>query len=257
MTEEVKDAATLEQEKKAKEEAEAKTAAEAKAKAEEEAKKNATVGDLLGGKKEDKKEVKMVPEAALLEYKNLSKDLKKELKELRESIESGATKKEVAEDLKKIAEEHNVDPEFLDKFAKSIKAQVEAEVEEKMSSKIKPMEEKDAKEKKDKAFDEHYQKVLDAMPEYKGIVQKEVIKALAFDPTNATKTFAQILEGAYGHLLPNKKAIDAARAAGGNKEISDIDFDKANNDTEYFNKIMADPELKAKYNKEMMQKMKL
>jgi colicin import membrane protein len=256
MTEEVKDAATLEQEKQAKE-AEAKAAAEAKAKAEEEAKKNATVGDLLGGKKEEKKEVKMVPEAALLEYKNLSKDLKKELKELRESIESGATKKEVAEDLKKIAEEHNVDPEFLDKFAKSIKAQVEAEVEEKVSSKIKPMEEKDAKEKQDKAFEEHYGKVLEAMPEYKGIAQKDVIKALALDPTNAKKTFAEIFEKAYGHLLPNKKAIDAARANAGGKGITDIDFEKANTDKEYFAQIMADPELKAKYNKEMLQKMKL
>jgi len=46
----------------------------------------------------DKLEPRLVPQAVLLEYKNQNKELKRDIKELKGLIESGATKKEVSED---------------------------------------------------------------------------------------------------------------------------------------------------------------
>jgi len=234
--------AKAEAEKKAKEEADAKAKADLEV-------KEAKVGEILNPKEPPKEDARMVPEAVLLEYKNQNKELRKDIREL---IESGASKTEVSEDLDKIAEEHNVDIGFLNKLAKSIKSSVEAE----MVSKMKPIQDRENSEKIDKIFKEHFGKTLEAMPEFKGVVKEEVIKALSLSPENANKTFAQIIEETYGHLIPGRKTIESQGGRGGG-EITEIDFVKAKKDTEYFKEIMANPELKKKYNESLVSRLKL
>lgn len=215
------------------------------------AEKEVKVGDALDTKGKAKDEPKMVPEAVLIEYKKENKEMFKELKELKALIESGATRKEVSTDLKAIAEKHNVDADFVKEFAEAVRKEAEADFE----SKMKPAKDAEIAAKRDKLFEEHYGKAIEANPEYKSLANKEVIKTLALDPRNADKTFAQIIEGAYGHLVTGRKTLDTTKARGGKDDV-EIDFNKAQSNTEYFKEIMADPELKKKYNAGLAERVK-
>jgi hypothetical protein len=61
--------------------------------------------------------------------------------------------------------------------------------------------------KQNEAFNAHYDKVLEAMPQYKGISDREVIRKMSFDPTNAKKTFAEIFAEAYPDVKPIEEKI--------------------------------------------------
>lgn len=219
--------------------------------------KEVTAGEALGSELDDSKankpkEDRMVPEAVLIEYKKENKQLAKDLADIKKLIETGGSKKEISDDLKALGEKHNVDPDFLQDFATAVRAQAKAEAE----AEIKPLKDKENAEKVDKIFTEHYDKTLEAMPEYKEIAQKDVIKALALDPKNKNKTFAQILESAYGHLLTGKRSFDAAKP-GNSKDNAEVDFKRAKTDTEYFNQIMANPAMKKQYNDGLAQRLNL
>jgi hypothetical protein len=231
-----------------------KTVAEVKPEGSTEVKKEETIGEVLADKKP---EPRMVPEAALLEYKNSNKELKKDLKELKDLIESGASKKEISTDLKALADEHNVDPEFLSKFAESIKAQNKKDIDDEVSARLKPLEEKDKKAKIDKIFKENYDKALEAMPEYKDIANEAVIKSLSLDPANQNKTWTQIIEEAYGHLITGKRTMESPTARGGRDDNQDVDVARASKDPSYFKEVMADPVKKAKYNAGLAERLKL
>lgn len=224
---------------------EAKSETKAEAKVEE---KDTKVSDIIGKPeaKAEKQEAKMVPEAVLLEYKNQNKELKKDIQELKKLIEDGASKKEVSQSIQEIAEEHNVDPDFLQKIVKTIKQEAREELEKEVSAKMKPFEEKDKNEKIEKAFNDEYSKVLEKYPEYKDIANKEVVKALTLNPKNSDKTFVQVLEEAYGHLVKGRKTLETTKSRV--EQITDIDQERAGKDPEYFKEIMSDPELKKKYN---------
>lgn len=218
-------------------------------------KKEETIGDALNTKIPTK-EPKMVPEAVLIEYKKENKEIHKELRDLKALIESGATKKEVSGDLKALAEKHNVDPEFLSEFADSVRKEADSKIDEKINEKIKPIEEKENAEKREKVFNQHFDKTLEEMPEYKDLVNKDVIRALVMDPKNANKTFAQIFNDSYGHLVTGKKTLDTTTPRGGQEDAS-IDFARAKSDSKYFEEIMADPQLKAKYNADLATRLRL
>lgn len=216
----------------------------------EDTKKEETIGEALGT--ETKKEARLVPEAALIEYKKENKELVKEIRELKKSIESGATKKEVSSDLKALAEEYGVDENFLSKLVSVTQAEAEA----KLSSKLQPLEDEKKAEKIEKIFNENFDKALEDMPEFKGIANRDVIKSLCLDPKNSNKTFAKILEESYGHLVTGKRTIESTKPRGGAGDAT-IDFDKAKKDTSYFTEIMSNPELKKKYNEELVKRINL
>lgn len=213
-----------------------------------ETKEDVKIGDALKTKEESKdtKEVKMVPEAVLIEYKKENKQMAKDLKDLKTLVESGATKKEVSTDIKALADKHNVDADFLSEFAETVRKEASADAE----AKIKPIEEKENAKKRDEIFNEHFDKTLEELPEFKKLVNKDVIRSLAFDPKNANKTFAQIFQESYGHLVTGKKTLEPTKPRGGAKDTG-IDFSRARSDSEYFKEIMADPELKKKYNEDL------
>lgn len=213
-----------------------------------ETKTEETVGETISDKKPES-----VPLAAFLELKKDNKELSKQMKELQKTIEAGATAKQVESDIKSIADAHNVDADFLDEFA----AAIEKRAEEKVSAKLKPLEEKEKQTKINAIFEEKFGQTIESMPEYKDIVNKEVIKSLSLDPANQNKTWRQIIEGAYGHLIVGKKTLESSTARGGKDDNQEVDFDKAKTDSKYFSEVMANPELKKKYNANLAERLKL
>jgi len=216
--------------------------------------KNAIVGDVIPAS--DKKEVKTVPEAVFLEEKNTRKELAKELKDIKKLLEDGASRKEVSADVKEIAEEFGLDEEAINKLISKVGQVTKAEYDKEIEAKLRPLQEKDRAESFDKTFNEHYDKLMEALPEYKNLANREVIKVLASDPKNANKTFAKILEDSYGHLVAGKKTIETTQARGGVSD-SPIDFNRAKKDMEYYKEIMASPELKKKYNESLIDRINI
>lgn len=226
------------------------------------AKKEATLGDILPEskpkpaeepKKSDAPPKGYVPEAAFLELKSELKDIKRDIRD------GKITKGEVSTSLEELGAKYDVDPDFLQGLAASIKKDTEAEFNQRLEKELEPYKKSAEASKKgeiDKVFTEHYEKTLEAMPEFKGVANKEVIKALALDPRNADKTFGKILEEAYGHLVSGKRTLDDSKPGSG-KTITEIDFEKAKRDTDYFQQIMASPELKKKYNEGLESRLRL
>ncbi len=198
-----------------------------------------------------KPEPKMVPEAALIEIKKENKQLAKDMKALQKSIEDGAGKREVSSDLKALGEKHNVDPEFLEEFA----AAVETKAKKEFDATLKPLQEKEKAAELDQKFTSVFDKTMEELPEFKNIAKRETVKSLSLLPENANKTFRQILEDNFGHLIQGKRTLNPTVPRGGNDAV-EIDKAKADRDPAYFAEIMANPILKKKYNEEMTKGLK-
>lgn len=217
-----------------------------------------TIGEALETKVEDAHveedpvtQPKTVPEGAFLKEKMARKEAEKKIKELEESIRAGANKKEVSENIQSIAEEYNIDPIFLDKIVDTVRSETESKIRSELDSKFKPLEEKEKKAQIDKAFNEHFNAAISTMPEFNGVVNPEVIKALSLLPQNANKTFPQLIEETYGSAVTGKRTIPTT-IPGGGKEPAALDYDRAVRDTEYFKEVMANPKLKKEYNERML-----
>ena len=220
-----------------------------------ETKKEATVGEILGSEK--KEEPRLVPESALIQYKKDNKELSRKIKELEQrQIEGDITKGEASSSIKDIASKFNVDEGFLSELTKSIRSEVRSEMESEVSSRMKPLEEKERAKEVNKLFKETFAKIVEENPEYKGVVNEDVIKALALDPKNQNKSFTKIIDEAYGHLIPGRKTMETTIPGGGKVE-GEIDFNKVKTDVEYFKQIMANPTTKAKYNEQLQVRLKL
>lgn len=211
-----------------------------------------TIGDVLNTKQEEPKEKPTVGLDKFLELKKENKELSKALKAIEKKLEEGVTEEEISDDIDDLAEEFNVDKKFLSKLEKSI----ESRMESKLESKLKPITEEKNAEKIDKVFKQHYEKAIAEMPEYTNIVNPEVIKQLSLNPANSKKTFQQLIEETYGNALGGKRTIESSIPRGG-KEPTEVDFDRASKDSEYFKEIMANPTLKAKYNNNLGLRLKL
>lgn len=215
-----------------------------------------SVGEVLNPieKETISQEKATVPLSTFLEMKKETKSAQKQINDLKKIIEDGASKSEIIKGIKEIANEHNVDENFLQEFASTVKAQTEQDIDEKIASKLRPYEEKTNNERIDKTFNSYYDKVLETMPEYKGIINKDVIKSLSLDVKNKDKTFNKIIEEAYGHLITGKRTIETSMPRGGKDDNQTIDYSKIQS-KEYFTEVMNNPVLKEKYNQEMMSRL--
>ena len=236
MTDEVKVAPKVEESKEA-------TGAKVEAKPEETKVEDTKVGDVV---EPEKAKAKMVPEAVFLEEKRERKELAKEIKDLKKLIEEGAAKKEVSSTVKELAERMGLADKDVQELITIAKEDTKAEYEKEIEAKLKPIQDKERSERAQKTFDEHYDKLMEAMPEFKGVATKEAVRSLSLDPKNANKTFAKILEESYGHLVTGKKTIEKTQARGG---VSDapIDMNRMKHDMVYYKEVMDSPDLKAKY----------
>lgn len=190
---------------------------------------------------------RMVPESAFLGEKKGRKAAEKALADLQASIEAGGTPTETAADINELAATHNIDPKFLNDFARTIRAQAEQGVEAKIKDIIAPIQAETKKERIDKIFTEHYDKAMAEMPEYAKVVNRDVIKALSLQPENANKTFAQLIETTYGAAVGGKRTFETTTPRA-DRDTGKVDFARAQTDGAYFAEIMADPVRKAEYN---------
>lgn len=201
---------------------------------------NKTVGEVLEDKGAD-----TVPLKTFLEVKKEKKDLEKTVSDLQAQVKAGTiTKSEVKAELKDVADKYDVDANFLSELTTLIYA----DVEQSFNSKLKPLEEKEKAERINTAFEEHYNKVIEEMPEYADVINKNAIKALSLLPENSKKTFQQIIEETYGKTVTGKRTMETSTPRGG-KETS-IDMNRMR-DPEYYKEVMANPELKKKYNENL------
>lgn len=210
-----------------------------------------TIGEVLIPEVKVEKPANQIPESVFLQEKSARKEAEKKIKELEETIKNGATKSEVSSDIESIAKEFDIDPSFLDKFAKTIRSETETKLKSELDSKFKPMEEKEKETKINAAFEVHFGKALESMPEFKDIVNPQVIKSLSLLPQNVNKTFPQLIEETYGNALNGKRTLPTTTPGGG-KEPAPLDFQRAKKDTAYFNEIMANPKTKEEYNSRML-----
>ena len=194
----------------------------------------------------EKKE-EVVPLATFLDAKKDIKELKAQITELQQANRPQA---EITADLKALAEESGVDAGFLDKLAKSIQAQTNAELD----AKLRPFEEKERADKIDTAFKAGFSKAMENMPEYEGIVNASVIKSLSLDPSNAQKSFRQLIEETYSGSLGGKRNIETSVTPRGGNTPEKVDFDKARKDPAYFKEVMSNPDTKKEYNDGLAQR---
>lgn len=216
-----------------------------------------TIGDALRGSDEEEEEddsKNSVPLAKFLDEKKERKELQRQLDALQaKATEDQLSKKEITGDLKALAAEHNIDPGFLEKLASGIRAQAEVDLDERIQSELRPLKERDRRDKIEAAFQKGFKQAMDNMPEYEGVVNPSVIKTLSLDPKNAKKTFRALIEETYGNALGGKRTIETSTPRGGNTS-GKLDIAKAQKDPAYFREVMADPDLKAEYNSQLAER---
>lgn len=202
---------------------------------------------------------RMVPEAALLDYKKGKKEADKRIKELEAQIAAGATKQEVSEgldDVSAIFDKYGLDDankEFFKEFTKAVESKNLKEIES-LKSQLSEVTEKEKRDKFDKVFSKHFKEALERNPEYEKVANPSVIKTLSLAPENADKTFDEIIEIAYGGVVTGKRTIETTTPGGG-KAPEPIDYERAKTDGAYVTEILKDPVRKAEYNKKMIERL--
>jgi hypothetical protein len=124
----------------------------------------------------------------------------------------------------------------------------EAEPEvRKLAQKLELIEKRDQDAQFNSRFQEHLGQALENNPEYKGVVNAEVIKSLVLNPANANKTYKQLLEEAYGNAITGRRTVENTTHRGGAKD-SKVDMKRAQSDSAYRHEVLADPDLRKQYN---------
>ena len=175
-----------------------------------------------------------------------AEQLEGELAKLRKDAMTGLSLTEVNAELKRLAETHNIDETFLaglvSTVEKSTAKKIREEMEKDFSPKVERIEQERAMERREKKFDELFSKTLADNPEYESFADKEIVKLLAFNPSNAKKTLPEILESVYGKAVQGRKTIESTHASRTPEEV-----DVNNPTSDDWNKIENDPEARKKW----------
>lgn len=211
---------------------------------------------LQGNKPNEEPKLETVGLDKFLDIKKQNKELKKSLEELQKNIEKGSSDSIVSADIDSIADEYGVDKGFLNKLKTSMREEFSAELEERVSEKLKPIEQAELQKEEDKKFNTLYSQSLERMPEYANIIDKEGLKILALSGKYKDISLPQLIEQLYGKTIVGRKSIETTTPRGG-KDPQEIDFALAKKDATYFKEIMSDPNLKAKYNSNIESRLNL
>lgn len=217
-------------------------------------KKEPTMSEIQEGVNVEKKEPKeTVGLPKFMEEKTKRRAAEQEVARLTELLNKGGTSKEdIADDIQALTKEYeDVDPEFLNKLVTTIERRAEKKFQGKLDEAVKPLKESAEQERISEVFQVHFSKAMESMPEYKDIVDPDVIKTLSLDPDNEDKTFSEIIEETYGKFVTGKKTMEDKTQPGGGKDPETVDFARAKKDPEYFKTVLANPRLKAEYNKDI------
>lgn len=117
----------------------------------------------------------------------------------------------------------------------------------KLEKEIAAIKERDAMQAFEAKFKEHLDSALEEAPEFKDVVNPEVVKQMVLNPKNKDKTYAEILEDVYGNSVSGKRSAETATPRGG-AENEKLDLQRTQRDAEYRKKVLADPELRKQYN---------
>lgn len=181
-----------------------------------------TLGDVLH---EEKPKNEAVPLKKFMDEKRSRQEaeaqvesLQAQIAQLQQGTLSGMPVGQINDHIKAITDKYpDVSPEFIAEVistATTVSAkQIREEIEKDYNPKLEAIERERSAEKMDQRFTELYSKTIKEMPEYKGIVNKEAIKALALNPVNKSKTMAQIIEETYGNAIVGRKSIEPAHAS--------------------------------------------
>ena len=88
---------------------------------------------------------------------------------------------------------------------------------------------------------------LENAPEFKDVVNMDVIKQMALNPANKSKTYSQLLEEAYGNALGDRRVVETTTPRGGANNEK-VDIARTQRDKEYLKEVLSDPDLKKQYN---------
>lgn len=122
-----------------------------------------------------------------------------------------------------------------------------AEVQ-KLADELEQIKLRDRQRQLNEAFDKGFQQTLENTPEYKDVVNPEIIRQMAFNPANKAKTYKQLIEEAYGNALKGgQQTVETTTPRGGAKD-SKLDLKRAETDAEYRKEVLKDPDLKKQYN---------
>jgi hypothetical protein len=215
-----------------------------------------TLGEALKDEPVEEPKKETVGLDKFLDIKKQNKELKRELERIQSRIENEGSSESVSEDIESIAEEFNIDKNFLQKLEKSILSKRDKEMDEKLAEKLRPIEQERKQKEVNKVFDDMYNATLERMPEYANVIDQDVVRSLAVLKENATLSLPQLIEKIYGKSVSGRKTIETTVPRGG-KEPQEIDFALASKDMNYFNEIMASPELKKKYNQNIESRLDL
>ena len=116
-----------------------------------------------------------------------------------------------------------------------------------LAARLAKIEGKDRAEKLKATIQANIAKALEDAPEFKDIVNTDVIEQMAMNPANKNKTYSQLLEEVYGNTVEGKRTFETTTPRGGAQDPK-VDMQKAQNDPEYRRQVLADPELKKQYN---------
>jgi len=221
-----------------------------------EQKQQETINDIVQEPKETPKET--VGLDKYMTEKKARQAAEKKIADLEQAIKDGATQKEISSDIEAIGNEYGVDKDFLVKLTKSIKSELGSEFD----SKLKPITEEKEKVKFDSTFNQKLNDALENMPEYKNIVNPDMLKQLVLARDGSGKlingniSMEQLIENTYVNALGGKRVLETTTPRG-RQEPLEVDFEKARTDSAYFGEVMANPTLRAKYNSNIEKRLNL
>jgi len=184
-----------------------------------------------------------------MQEKKSRQAVEKRLAELEATIAQGATKAEVSADINDIANEYNIDPDFLGKLSEKIEAKLEGKIQDK----LRPITEEKERAKFDVTFNERLSNALEQMPEYSKVINPDVIKQLFLLRDNNGKlvngniSLEQLIENTYVNAIGGKRTLESAQPRG-RQEPNEVDTARMATDSSYYSEVMNNPTLKAKYN---------
>lgn len=145
----------------------------------------------------------------------------------------------------------------LERQLEEIKSQMEDEDEDptpaeetkvdKLQKEIEQLKNKEAQKELDAVINKNIDEALKDAPEYKDIINRDVIARLIKDPANKDKTYLQVLDEAYGNAIGGKRTIETTTPRGG-AEKQKVDMARAKKDPAYRKEVLKDPDLRKQYN---------
>lgn len=117
----------------------------------------------------------------------------------------------------------------------------------KLAKDLEEIKQRERRVRAEQVFEQHFTKALENNSDYKDVVNKEVIKQMAFNPANKDKTYSQLIQEAYGNAIPGRKTVESTTPRGGAKDVK-VDVDLARKDPEYRREVLSDPDMRKQYN---------